>query len=190
MNLTTQLDAVNSMLALIGELPINTLTGNIPADAAIAKNTLNDAIREVQVEGWFFNTESCKTLQKDNDGYITVSSNTIRVSISPLRYRERPVLRGTRLQDTKDSTYVFTRDIVADEIVYMLDFEELPEAARQYIVKKASRAFQAKVLGSNLITQVSMKDEMDARANLMREEAESSEANLTLNPEVLKFLSR
>ena len=55
---STELDAVNAMQSGIGEAPVNSLTaGQLPADVAVAVNTLREIIREVQLESWHFNTE-------------------------------------------------------------------------------------------------------------------------------------
>ena len=54
---TTELEAVNTMLSMIGEAPVNSLTGTLPLDATIAKNTLTEISREVQAAGWHYNTE-------------------------------------------------------------------------------------------------------------------------------------
>jgi hypothetical protein len=189
MTLTTKLDAINEMLSLIGELPINSLDGSIPADAEIAKNILDSAARDIQISGWFFNTQTCYTLAKDNDGFINVPSNTIRVEINPIKYQcVSPVLIGTKLYDSKNNTYVFTQDIVADEILFMRNFEEMPEAAKKYAVARAARIFQTRMLGSNALTQISMKDEIDAKADLMDWECQASEANLLQNPDIAKAI--
>jgi hypothetical protein len=54
---TTELEAVNAMLATIGESPIADVDTATQADATIAINTLRDVVREVQSMGWKFNTE-------------------------------------------------------------------------------------------------------------------------------------
>ena len=54
---TTELEAINIMLAAIGEAPINTLVGTLPVDARIAQSTLSEVNKSVQSEGWSFNTE-------------------------------------------------------------------------------------------------------------------------------------
>ena len=53
----TELEAVNVLLTTIGETPVNTLTGNQVTDVTIAKQVLNEISREVQAQGWHFNTE-------------------------------------------------------------------------------------------------------------------------------------
>ena len=54
---TTELEAINIMLAAIGEAPINKLTDTLPVDARLAQSTLTEVSKEVQSEGWSFNTE-------------------------------------------------------------------------------------------------------------------------------------
>lgn len=54
---TTELEAVNAMLASIGEAPIDTLDGATQADVQTAINILRNTTREVQTEGYRFNTE-------------------------------------------------------------------------------------------------------------------------------------
>lgn len=59
---TTELEAVNAMLAVIGEQPITdvdaAVTAGSPVDVLIAVNILRDQAREVQTLGWKFNTEN------------------------------------------------------------------------------------------------------------------------------------
>jgi hypothetical protein len=54
---TTELEAVNTMLNTIGEAPVNTLVNMTSVDASSALSILNSVNREVQSQGWFFNTE-------------------------------------------------------------------------------------------------------------------------------------
>ena len=58
MALTTKLEAVNTMLGVIGESPVNTISGSsLPASVVVALNILDETNREVQSVGWDFNTE-------------------------------------------------------------------------------------------------------------------------------------
>lgn len=54
---TTELEAVNAMLSAIGEAPIADVDTATQADADIAIDTLREVAREVQANGWRFNTE-------------------------------------------------------------------------------------------------------------------------------------
>ena len=56
----TELDAINRMLAVIGEAPIDTLSSiqiNEITDSALARRTLAEVNRDVQSEGWSWNTD-------------------------------------------------------------------------------------------------------------------------------------
>ena len=55
-NATEELPAVNQILASVGQAPVTTLDQTNP-DVAIAYNTLLQVSREIQAEGWTFNTE-------------------------------------------------------------------------------------------------------------------------------------
>ena len=79
MTATTELEAVNIMLAAIGEAPINSLTGTVPVDVRLAQSTLNEVNKEVQSEGWSFNTEINVELTRDGDDQVALASNVLRV---------------------------------------------------------------------------------------------------------------
>ena len=51
MPITTELDAINILLAAIGTAPVNNIdTAN--TDAVMAKNYINNARKEIQTEKW------------------------------------------------------------------------------------------------------------------------------------------
>ena len=55
-NATQELQAINEILASVGQAPVTTFDQTNP-DVAIAYNTLKQVSREVQAEGWTFNQE-------------------------------------------------------------------------------------------------------------------------------------
>ena len=67
---TTELESINIMLAAIGEAPVNSLTGTLPVDVKIAQETLTEVNKEVQSEGWAFNTEIDVTLTRDGSNQM------------------------------------------------------------------------------------------------------------------------
>ena len=83
---TSELEAVNTILSTIGEAPLNTLSGSLPVDGTIAKNVLSEVSREVQSQGWHFNTHYKVTLSRDTDNKIPLATNIVRVEIDPRRY--------------------------------------------------------------------------------------------------------
>ena len=44
---TSELEAINILLAAIGEAPLNTISGDLPIDGTQAKNTLTEGWKEV-----------------------------------------------------------------------------------------------------------------------------------------------
>jgi hypothetical protein len=58
MALTTKLEAVNIMISVIGESPVNTLSGtSVPVTVTQAVHALDETSKAIQSEGWHFNTE-------------------------------------------------------------------------------------------------------------------------------------
>ena len=48
---TTELEAINIMLAAIGEAPVNSLIGTLPVDVKLAQSTLTEFNKEIQSGG-------------------------------------------------------------------------------------------------------------------------------------------
>ncbi len=112
MALTTKLNAVNTMISVIGEAPVNTLGGTaVPVTVVQAENTLDETSRAVQSEGWHFNTEHEYVLTPDaSTSKITLPSNTLTCRLRPTNlYNNDPVQRGLTLYDRKNHTDVCQR---------------------------------------------------------------------------------
>ena len=175
-NHMTEHDAVNLMLMSAGETPIASLDDNRNADAIQARQTLKDVSREVQLEGWHFNTEhGVKLLPAPPvPGEIMVPANAIRADVSPLAdvsayIRKDIIQRGNRLYDMENHTYLFEEPVTVT-LTYFLPFEELPDSARAYISIKAARRFRVNVTaGDDGASMISREDEARARTTLMRE---------------------
>ena len=60
----------------------------------------------------------------------------------------------------------------------MLDFIDLPEAAKRYICIKALRLFQERVLGSQVLSQFQRDDEAKARVQMLGEERKQARPNI------------
>ena len=174
--LTTQLEAVNSMLGHIGESPVNSISNSsaLPVSVSTALSTLDEVSKEVQSEGWHFNSESGVTLSVNN-GAITVPFNAIR--IDPQDTRIDVVQRGWKLFDRKNNTYTFTKDLKVN-LLRLLEWDSLPETARRYITLRASRVFQSRIVGSKELEALIARDEYQARARL--EEADYGSSDRTI----------
>ena len=76
---TTKLESVNTMLSTIGESPINTLTGILPVDATLAINILDEVNREVQSQGWKFNSSYKVSLTRDVNNKIPIGNDVMHI---------------------------------------------------------------------------------------------------------------
>lgn len=192
LTLTTELDAINIMLGTIGESPINSLdaaTGVV--DAVTARSILSEVAVQVQEEGWHFNTEYEFVLTPDSGtNEIYVSPNMIEVDVSPYTSDVDVAIRGNRLYDRKNKTYQFSQDIKAD-LTILLEFNELPQAARHYITIRSARVFQQRVVGSQLLGAYTDQDEARALRAMRRYEARTGDYNiLTGNYSVMRVIDR
>lgn len=183
----SELDAVNVILMTVGEQPVNTLETPGLSEVSIARTTLHQVSRKVQAEGFVFNTEEGYRIPPDLDGHINLPPNTLRVT--PTDRSRRLVQRGTRLYDIDNKTFKF-KDPVELDLVLFLPFEELSQAARDYITIRAAREFQTRVLGSEKLTQLTAFDEQQAYLALIREDSDARRYNMMRSPDMMQRLRR
>ena len=175
---TSKLQAVNKALQMMGESPLNSLQGLLGL-GNLAEETLDSVSRKVQAEGWSFNTDYQMTLTRDSTtNEISVGTNVSRVVVDPYEYYDIDVVqRGSRLYDRKNNTYVFSIDLKADMTV-ILEWDDLPEHARVYIMTKAGKELQENMIGSKDLTEINMVLEQEARTQFIEEETTLSEHNM------------
>jgi len=172
---TTKLEAVNVCLTNIGEAPVASLTG-LQVDAQVASSIIDEVSREVQTNGWHWNTE-VHTISPNISSQILLPANTLRVDTVEKDRSLDVVQRGMKLYDRKDNTYTFTGSLRL-HLTVALDFDEIPEAARRYITMRSSRVFQERTLGSESLSKFNRGDEQQAWALLQHEEAETGDHNM------------
>ena len=178
LNLTSELEAVNRVLRMMGEAPVNSLEGQFGL-ARQAHDSLKETSRTVQAEGWSFNTDYERTLTRTaGTNEIELSSDISRVKIDPYEYPDNEVVqRGLKLYDRRKNTSVFEEDLTAD-VTYILSWTDLPEHARQYIMVKAGRQLQDQILASADLTQINLTMEAEAKALFMEEENNAGDHNM------------
>ena len=175
---TSKLEAVNKALQMMGEAPINSLQGLFGL-GNLAETTINSVSRKLQTEGWSFNTDYEVDLMRDSTtNEISVGTSTTRVYVDPYDYPDVDVVqRGSRLYDRKNNTYEFKQDLKAD-ITIILDWEELPEHARVYIMTKTGRELQESMIGSKDLTEINLLVEQEVRSQFLEEETTLSDHNI------------
>ena len=177
---TTELEAVNTILSTIGEAPLSTLTGSLPVDGTTAKNILNEISREVQSAGWHFNTQYKVDLTRDTTNKVPIGTDVVRVELSN-RYDKSSydvVQRGNYLFNLAKNSDIFDQDFTENTLIYLLQFEDLPEQARRYITIRSARVFHDRTLGANTLHKFSSEDE--ARSLSVMKQAEMATGDNTI----------
>jgi len=175
---TSYLEAVNRVLQMMGEAPVNSLNGQFGL-AQQADDMLKDISRKVQTDGWSFNTDYERDMVPDSvTKEVLVGTNVSRVVVDIYNYPSLDVVqRGSKLYDRRANSYQFDQAFKAD-VTYMLDWEELPEHARQYITIKAGRHLQEAILGSADLSKINITAEAEARALFLEEETYVSQNSM------------
>ena len=142
-------------------------------------------------EGWHFNTEiDWKLIPSSDTGEIFIPANCIQVDTSGASTLTDVAARGNRLYDRVNHTYTFTAPITV-QMVILLDFTDLPQAARHYISIRAARVFQQRMVGSETLGGFTEKDEARARASVRKLDANTADYNiLTGSWSVARVLQR
>jgi|TARA_E500000305_G_scaffold8047_1_gene5769 hypothetical protein len=190
---TTKLKAVNTLLSVIGESPVNSLTPPLTGDVSLAETIIDEISTEVQTEGWSWNTRLYDAIPLDASGHSSLASSTLAVRFNPLSYpSQRFVLRGTKLYDRVKSTYDLrtslsvamtgsTSDLIA-QVVEELDWDSIPESGRRYIMIRAARIYANRIVTSSSIEAYTAEDEERALQNLKRTEDMAQNHNFISGP--------
>lgn len=181
----TELEAVNVLLTTIGEAPVNTLSGNQVTDVTIAKQVLNEVSREVQSQGWHFNTEPKVKLSRNLDNEIAVPADTARIDSNEYNV----VIREGKLFDLDERKFTFESNIEAD-IVFYRDFEVLPDVAKKYITTRAARIYSDRMINSETMHRMLAKDEQSALIDLKEFEGDTGDYNMMDSYSVARVLNR
>jgi len=188
----TELEAVNTMLVTIGEQPVSSLD-NLAGlqDASIAKQILSNISRAVQSKGWVFNLDLQVTYTPDANGEIVLGSNVLRIdTTSKVRSSTKDIVeRGGKLYDRENNTSVFTDSVKIDRVI-VLNFDDLPEAARRYIAARSARVFHDRVVGSGELHRFFQEDEQFAWAELLEYEAEVGDYTIFDDYDVYRVIER
>lgn len=138
-----ELNAINDMLAAIGEPAVLTLDEN-NSDVSNAQRILQRVNRRIQSKGWVFNLNEQAVLTPDvRDRRIRWLPSYLKVHATGSAY----VQRNGYVYDLKSDTDVYPAAIQVT-LLRLVPYEEMPVCFRDYIVAVASREFNSKFFGS------------------------------------------
>lgn len=180
---TTEIQAVNAMLATIGERPVNALGEAGRLDVVRAQNTLDEESKTVQQVGWWFNYERMITMAVTGNGEVLIPGTTLDLQMYDRGSSERWVFRGDdgvgKLYDMREHAFnTFTGKTVVLNITYCLPFNDLPQPARLAIFRRAGVTFQMRTIASKVLEAFTEREAIKGWAGLL--DAETKNLPLTL----------
>ena len=190
-NATQELPAVNEILASVGQAPVTTLDQTNP-DVAIAYDTLLQVSREVQAEGWSFNTEYDYPQTTTNKQYI-IPNNMLQVDLAS-RYRtsradtgdKDVVRREGKLYDKYNHTYDIRDNDDADnlklDVTWLFDWVDLPIPIQDYIVSRTAAIVSSRIVGDGGQYQMLQQKEAYTRAMALEYETQQGDYSFFGHP--------
>lgn len=177
---STKLDAVNIILSNIGQSPVVNLTSGNPI-VEMAELTLDEISRTTQAEGWIFNTECGYPIKLNNDNELVYPTNVIQCDL-PAGTGCSTVKREGKLYNRTEHTYDFTKyaknGVVDVDVVWVFDYEDIPEAIKNYIVIRAANVFAGRAVGSTEAVKFGQQEETLARAGALEYETQQGDYNI------------
>lgn len=156
---STELAAVNTIIYIIGESPVNSLTATTNVDVIHARTLLNQESRKLQDKGWTYNIDENGVLTPDAfSGQIVWKPTWLRViSEGGTPY----VNRGGLVYDRINKVNTFAGPLTVT-LIEEIPFDELPHCFQTLATTRAARRFNANSFGA---------PEIDAEAARLEQEA-------------------
>lgn len=181
---STELDAVNELLASIGEEPIDDLV-ILPPAANTALKLLRAQSRDLQEEGYWFNREEGVVLVPDVSGEITIPPSALNVDGTT----EDLIVIGTRLYDRASKSFIFTASATC-EVTYHRPWTDLTSVVRRYITALALERFIEGFPGADPTSASRQRNLMRAQVAFKRAEIRAGDYNILTNSAVQATLIR
>lgn len=191
----TKLDAVNDILASIGEDPVNSLSSGLP-DAELAESFLDKESRRIQLKGWHVNTLRDYELPKNASNQFVLPDNTLKVdTVNPRGPRKTSTPApnsyiNASMRRSSDDTMWLLWDVdnnsetwsdettLTVELVQLLEFSDLTPALQIYVWTSAAHRFQKSVMGSQALAGFTKEDVMEAEVAAVNEDMENEDLNI------------
>jgi hypothetical protein len=180
------IDAINDMLAYIGETPLDAADPDYTAHPLYesALRVLNSSSRKVQARGWWFNHRRVD-LTPVADA-IAIPTGFLAVTV--LNERDEYAVRGGMLYNLTQGTSTITAPIRV-ELREMIAFADLPETAAGYIAAHAASRFVRTYDGDPHKQREVEEDEAVAYALFNAEHIRNSKVNLFRLPNTASHLA-
>ncbi len=183
LQLTSKMRAINTVLEALGESPVNHVDDLLEAQQADDK--IEEVSREIQSDGWWFNTEDNYPLPLGTDGQIRLPANALKVDLQSPHF----TARGLRVYDKLNHTYIFEHPLRCT-IAVGLEWDELPEVARTFVKYRSAKLLQASAVGSPTLYKFHQAEYQIALRALRKAEIENGNYSLWNNAEFVAMTNR
>jgi hypothetical protein len=192
----TKLDAVNNILASIGEAPVNSLSSGLP-DAELAESFLDRENRRIQLMGWHCNTLNDYELSKNAANQFVLPDNTLKCdTVNPRSHRKtlttpppHAYINATMRRsdddtmwlmfDADNNTELWTNETTLTvRLVQFIEFANLTPALQIYVHASAAHKFQKSVMGSQVLRAFTDEDVSEAEVIAINEDMENEDLNV------------
>ena len=170
----------------IGQAPITTLNFTNP-EIAFIYNILSEVNKDVQNEGWHFNTE--EHVPQDAGTNISIPSTYLRFDVHDGQGDRTldVVRREGKLYDKVNHTFTFDDDLLMD-ITYLLPFTDIPSVFQRYVISRAASRAAAQLVSNPQLVQLLQTQEAQARASCIEYDTQQGDHNyLGLNHNVAHY---
>ncbi len=180
-NANKELPAINQILSTCGQAPVTTLDQTNP-DVAIAYATLLQVTREVQAEGWTYNSEFHVVFPIDSNNEIPIANNILQLKLTKnaANMQYDAVRRQGKLYDRIHHRYTWEDhpDGVECDVIWEFDWIDLPEPIQNSIVARAAAIVSQRIVGDT--AQYEMLQQQEAYARALAMEYETKQGQFTI----------
>ncbi len=155
-------------------------------DVAIAHNTLREVSREVQAEGWSFNTEFDYNITPDSNDEILIPDDILQMDLNrgyPENIEKDAVFRGGKLYDKQGHSYKWTAETVYVDIVWYYSWENNPTPVQAHIVARAAAVVSSRIIGDPTQYQILQQKEQITRSQAMEYECNQGDYTFFGSPD-------
>jgi len=161
-------DAINICLTTIGERPLGTstpITGIYEAE--LADVTIEEAKTELLSKGFIFNTDTEWQLKPDNTNTIVIPYGAL--SVDATAASSDYIVKDNKLYNKATHDFIFT-DVVSADIIWNIDFDDLPNHAQVVIVNMAKEKLYTRIVGVDATMRLLREDTIKSHSVLLGEE--------------------
>ena len=185
MSRTTQLDAINEVLSLVGMSTVVSLDDPTRQDTIAAEQTLQEVLKHIGTQNSYYNTVVDVEFFTDSEGFIYVTDDVYDVEY--LNSTQQVVLKGDRIYNLTKKTFVWDAASVDFQVTYFLTFTDLPEVVKRYVISATASRLYLKLFGASTQLNYLIGEEKLTYDIMQRWEFDAMDANVLAHPEVVRI---